>query len=166
MQSVSRREVLSLAAQLTALATAGTPSLAYSAPAEAAAEIAKFTAGVVPEAGRITIDLPEIAENGNAISLAVDIEIAENGNAISLAVDIDHPMTPESHVVEALVVAEANPWPRVARFHFTPMNGRAMVATRIRLAGTQTVHVLARTSEDRILIAQRQVKVTIGGCGG
>lgn len=151
MQSISRREVLSLAAQLTALAAAGTLTPAHSAPAKAAAEMAKFTADAVPETGRITIDLPEIAENGDAISLAVDI---------------DHPMTPESHIVEALVVAEANPWPRVARFHFTPMSGRAMVATRIRLAGTQTVHVLAKTSDKRILIAQRQVKVTIGGCGG
>jgi len=151
MQSISRRKVLSLAAQLTALATAGTLSPAYSAPAEAAAEIAKFTAGVVPDAGRITIDLPEIAEHGSAVPLAIDI---------------DHPMTPEIHVVEMLVVAEANPWPRIARFHFTPMSGRAMVATRIRLAGTQTVHVLAKTSDKRILMAQRQVKVTIGGCGG
>lgn len=151
MQSISRREVLAIATQLTAVAAAGTLSPAYSAPADAAAEIAKFTAGVVPEAGRITIDLPEIAENGNAVPLAVAI---------------DHPMTPESHVVELLVVAEANPWPRVARFNFTPMSGRAMVATRIRLAGTQTIQVLARTSENRLLTAQRQVKVTIGGCGG
>jgi len=151
MQSLSRRETLALAAQLTAVAVAGAPSESYSAPAEAGAEIAKFTAGVVPDAGRITIDLPEIAENGNAVPLAIDI---------------DHPMTPESHVVEMLVVAEANPWPRIARFHLTPMSGRAMVATRIRLAGTQTVHVLAKTSDKRILMAQRQVKVTIGGCGG
>ncbi|WP_050423313.1 thiosulfate oxidation carrier protein SoxY [Bradyrhizobium tropiciagri] len=151
MKSVSRREVVALAAQLTAVAVAGTLSPAYSAPADAAAEIAKFTAGVVPDAGRIAIDLPEIAENGNAVPLTIDI---------------DHPMLPESHVVEVLVVAEANPWPRVARFHFTPMSGRAMVATRIRLAGTQTIHVLAKTSENRILMAQRQVKVTIGGCGG
>jgi sulfur-oxidizing protein SoxY len=151
MQSISRREVLVLATQLTAVAVAGTPSPAHSAPADAAVEIARFTAGVVPEAGRITIDLPEIAENGNAVPLAVDI---------------DHPMTRDSHVVEMLVVAEANPWPRVARFYFTPTSGRAMVAPRIRLAGTQTIHVLAKTSEKRILMAQRLVKVTIGGCGG
>ncbi|UGY00822.1 thiosulfate oxidation carrier protein SoxY [Bradyrhizobium quebecense] len=151
MKYVSRREVLALATQLMAIAITGTPSRAHSAPADAAAEIAKFAAGVVPEVGKITIDLPEIAENGNAVPLAVDV---------------DYPMTPESHVVEVLVVAEANPWPRVARFHFTPMSGRAMVATRIRLAGTQTIHVLAKTNRKRILMAQRRVKVTIGGCGG
>ena len=151
MESMSRRRVLVLAAQATVAAAAGTLDAAHSAPADAAAEIAKFTAGAVAGAGRITIDLPEIAENGNAIPLTVDI---------------DHPMTPESHVVEVLVVAEANPWPRVARFHFTPLSGRATAATRIRLAGTQIVHVLAKTSENRVLTAQRQVKVTIGGCGG
>jgi sulfur-oxidizing protein SoxY len=151
MQLISRRDVVALATQLSAVAVAGTLSPAYSAPADAAAEIAQFTAGVVPDAGRITIDLPEIAENGNTVPLAIDI---------------DHPMTYESHVVEMLVVAEANPWPRVARFYFAPTSGRAMVATRIRLAGTQTIYALAKTSEKRILIAQRQVKVTIGGCGG
>jgi sulfur-oxidizing protein SoxY len=63
-------------------------------------------------------------------------------------------------------VAEGNPSPGVAAFKFTPMSGRAEVATRIRLAGSQNVVVVARTSKGGLLTAQRQVKVTIGGCGG
>jgi len=151
MRPVSRRDALALAAQFTALALAGAPDPAHSTPAEAAAEIEKFTGGAAVEPGKITIDLPEIAENGNSVPLAIDI---------------DHPMTAESHVSDLLLIAEANPWPRIARFQLTPMSGRAAVATRIRLAGTQTVRVVAKTSDGRFLTAQKQVKVTIGGCGG
>jgi sulfur-oxidizing protein SoxY len=46
------------------------------------------------------------------------------------------------------------------------MSGRAVAATRIRLAGTQAVTVMAKTSDGKLLVAQRQVKVTVGGCGG
>jgi sulfur-oxidizing protein SoxY len=151
MLSVSRRDALALAAQFAALALPEAPNPAYSTPADATAEIARFTGGVTPETGKIMIDLPEIAENGNSIPLAIDIE---------------HPMTRENHVADVLIIAEANPWPRVASFHLTPMSDRAAVATRIRLAGTQTVRVVAKTNDERFLIAQKQVKVTIGGCGG
>jgi sulfur-oxidizing protein SoxY len=44
--------------------------------------------------------------------------------------------------------------------------GRAEAATRIRLAATQNVIVLARTSRGELLSDRRQIKVTIDGCGG
>jgi sulfur-oxidizing protein SoxY len=151
MQPVSRRDALGFGAQFAALVLTGTFTEARATPADVDAEIAKFSGGALAEPGRITIDLPEIAENGNSVPLAIDVE---------------HPMTTEDHVIDVLVLAEANPWPRVATFHFTPMSARASAATRIRLAGTQTIRVLARTNSGRLLIAQREVKVTIGGCGG
>jgi sulfur-oxidizing protein SoxY len=151
MRFVSRRYALALAARLTLFALTCRINQARATPADAAAEIAKFAGAVSPEPGKISIDLPEIAENGNSVPLAIDI---------------DHLMTDENYVAEVLVLAEANPWPRVATFHFTPMSARASAATRIRLAGTQTVRVVAKTSNGRFLIAQREVKVTIGGCGG
>src|SRR5262249_51857484 len=120
MRFVSRRYALALTARFTVLALTGTPKQACATPADAAAEIAKVTGGTTPEPGKITIDLPEIAENGNSVPLAIDIE---------------HPMTTENHVTDVLVVAETNPWPKVATFHFSPMSGRAAAATRIRLAG-------------------------------
>ena len=151
MRFVSRRSALSLAARLTLFALTCRVNQARATPADAATEIAKFVGTGTPEPGKISIDLPEIAENGNSVPLAFDI---------------DHPMTGENHVAEVLVVAEGNPWPKIATFHFTPMSARASAATRIRLAGTQTVRVVARTSDGRFLVAQREVKVTIGGCGG
>ncbi len=151
MRSLTRREVLALGAMSATAALAMAHGSAQAAPADAAAEIAKFTGGKTPETGRVTIELPEIAENGNAIPLSVVV---------------DSPMTTDNHITDILVVAEGNPSPGVAAFKFTPMSGRAEIATRIRLAGSQNVVVVARTSNGGLLTAQRQVKVTIGGCGG
>jgi sulfur-oxidizing protein SoxY len=75
-------------------------------------------------------------------------------------------MTSADHVTDVLIVADSNPRPIVAVFHFTPLSGRAEAATRIRLAGTQNVAVFGKTSAGALLTIQKQVKVTIGGCGG
>ena len=149
MTGRSRREILALGAGGAALALAG--GAAEATPQEAAEAIAKFTGGKAAAAGRISIDLPEIAENGNTVPLTIAL---------------DSPMTAEDHVSDILVVAEANPRPTVVTFHLTPMSGRAEVATRIRLAATQNVTVVARTSKGQFITAQKPVKVTVGGCGG
>jgi sulfur-oxidizing protein SoxY len=152
MQSLSRREMLALGAGgAVLLVTLGDVAPAMATPAEAAAAIAKFTGGKTAEQGKITIELPEIAENGNTIPLSVSV---------------DHPMTADNYVAEILVVSDGNPRPGVALFHFTPMSGRALAATRIRLASTENVIVIAKTNDGKLFTVQKQVKVTIGGCGG
>ena len=152
MQSLSRREMLALGAGgAVVLVTLGDAAPALATPAEAAAAIAKFTGGKTAEQGRITIELPEIAENGNTIPLSVSV---------------DHPMAADNYVSEILVVTDGNPRPGVALFHFTPMSGRASAATRIRLASTENVIVIAKTNDGKLFTVQKQVKVTIGGCGG
>jgi sulfur-oxidizing protein SoxY len=150
MADVTRRETLMLAAG-SALAIAGVPLPVTATPNEAAAAIAKFTGGKTPEAGKIAIDLPEIAENGNTVPMSVNV---------------DSPMTVESYVSDIFIVAEANPRPEVVTFRFTPMSGRAEAATRIRLNGTGDVIVIAKTSDGKLYTARKPVKVTIGGCGG
>jgi sulfur-oxidizing protein SoxY len=146
---LSRRRTLALGAGMLIVSVLDAP--AFAAPAEAEAEIAKFTGGKPTQAGPIAIDLPEIAENGNTVPLSIKV---------------DHPMTAENHIRDILVVSDANPRPVIATFHLTPLSGRAEAATRIRLAATQNVTVVARTSDGRLLTASKQVKVTIGGCGG
>jgi sulfur-oxidizing protein SoxY len=64
------------------------------------------------------------------------------------------------------VIATANPQPDVASFHFTPLSGRAAVASRMRLAGTQDVIGLAEFSDGRFVMTRRPVKVVIGGFSG
>jgi sulfur-oxidizing protein SoxY len=103
------------------------------------------------EGGRIVIDLPEVAENGNTVPITIEVE---------------SPMTDDDYVKAVHVMTERNPAPEVATFRFTPRSGRATVSTRIRLAESQPVHALAEMSDGRVYTASREVKVIIGGCGG
>jgi sulfur-oxidizing protein SoxY len=150
MHRMTRRQALALGAGATAMITVGDAPLAFATPADADAEIAKFTGGKPLTAGKITIDLPEIAENGNTVPLSIVV---------------DSPMTPDNYVSDILVVADGNPRPGVAVFHLTPLSGRAAAATRIRLQTTENIIVVAKTSDGKFLTERKQVKVTIGGCG-
>ncbi|MGZ3411362.1 MAG: thiosulfate oxidation carrier protein SoxY [Xanthobacteraceae bacterium] len=151
MQTVTRRQALVFGAGVTACLTVGDVGPLFATPPEADAEIAKFTGGKALEKGKITIDLPEIAENGNTVPLSVLV---------------DSPMTAEDYVSEVLVVADGNPRPGVSRFTFTPLSGRATAATRIRLQTTENIIVVAKMGDGKFITDRKQVKVTIGGCGG
>jgi sulfur-oxidizing protein SoxY len=151
MRQLSRRAALAVGASGVALTVVGWGPKAHAAAKEAADDVAKFTGGKTPEKGKITIELPEIAENGNTVPLTISV---------------DAPMTAENYVSDVLVVSEGNPNPGVVTFHFTPLSGKAEAQTRIRLAATQNIVVVAKTSTGEFFIGQKQVKVTIGGCGG
>ena len=115
------------------------------------AEIAKLLAGRTAKPGGITLDVPAIAENGLVVPLTVDVA---------------SPMTDADYVKVVHVVAEGNPNPLVASFHFTPASGRPAASIRIRVAQTQNIVVIAETSTGALHMASAEVKVTIGGCGG
>jgi len=106
------------------------------------------------------------ADDSVATPAEADAEIAENGNTVPLAIKVDSPMTADDYVSEIRVIGDANPNPGIVRFHLTPMSGRAEAATRIRLGGTGTVTVLAKTSTGKLYAERKVVKVTVGGCGG
>ena len=93
-------------------------------------------------------------------------EIAENGNTVPITISVNSPMTDVDHVKAIHIIATANPNAYVAGFRFTPLSGKASVSTRIRLASTQEVISVAELGDGKFLIGRRQVKVTIGGCGG
>ena len=93
-------------------------------------------------------------------------EIAENGNAVPLTVTVDSEMSEKSYVKAIYVAADGNPNPGVATFHFSPLAGKAEASTRIRLATTQNIIAVAKTSKGEFFTSQKLVKVTIGGCGG
>jgi sulfur-oxidizing protein SoxY len=106
---------------------------------------------VKPIEGKVTLELPEIAENGNTVPLTVSVE---------------SPMTPNDYVKAIHVIATENPQPGVATFRFSLLSGKASAASRMRLARTQEVIGLAELSDGKFLLGRRSVKVTIGGCGG
>lgn len=113
--------------------------------------LGELTGGKTPSEGRVKLDMPEIAENGNTVPLTVTVE---------------SPMTEQDHVKAIYVLADGNPEPGVAVFHLSPMNGKAEVATRMRMAKTQNVIAAAQMSDGSVYMGKTEVKVTIGGCGG
>jgi sulfur-oxidizing protein SoxY len=106
--------------------------------------------GAAPEEAQVTLDLPDLAENGNTVPYKLDVA---------------SPMTAADYIVKLHLLSTANPQARVATFHFTPQSGKAAVTGRMRLAKTQDVVAIAETSSGKFLMARRNVKVTIGGCG-
>jgi len=90
--------------------------------------------------------------------------LVENGNAVPVTVEVDSPMTAADHVRRIALFNEKNPQADVAVFHLGPRSGRARVATRIRLAASQTVVALAETSDGAFWSAQAKVIVTLAAC--
>jgi sulfur-oxidizing protein SoxY len=111
----------------------------------------KIVGDAKPLEGKLTLDMPEIAENGNTVPFSVSVE---------------SPMTDSDHVKAIHILATANPQPGVATFRLTPMSGKAAAASRMRLARTQDIIGVAELSDGKFLMSRRNVKVTIGGCGG
>jgi sulfur-oxidizing protein SoxY len=149
--TINRRQALTTgaaAAAMTVLGAAAGPALAANDSAEV---IKKFTGGKTPSEGRVKLDLPEIAENGNTVPMMVSVE---------------SPMTEQSHVTDVLVVTDGNPRAGVVTFHFSPASGVAEANIRIRLATTQNVIAIAKMNDGSLFTTSKQVKVTIGGCGG
>ena len=109
----------------------------------------KLTHGAKPETGGIKIDWPQIAENGNSVPLHVRV---------------DSPMTAADHVAAIHLIAERNPRPLVGSFFLGPAAGKPELSTRIRLAGTQKLTVLAAMSDGRFRLAQTEVLVTSAAC--
>jgi sulfur-oxidizing protein SoxY len=146
---LNRREALAagVGAFAAGFGSATGPARALNDYAE---QIAKFTGGKMPVEGRVKLELPELAENGNTVPLSVAL---------------DGPSHEGVHVQEILVVAPANPNARVIRFRFSSMS-IPEASTRVRLAETQDVIAVARLSDGTFFSASRQIKVTIGGCGG
>ena len=145
----SRRDLMGLSAGAIAAAVTGSP--AFAGADEVMAAVKAFSGGVEPKSGKLTLGAPEIAENGNTVPISVSV---------------DSPMTDADHVESVMVLAEGNPRPEVVTFNFTPLSGEASATTRMRLAKTQNVVAVAKTSTGEVYVDQREVKVTIGGCGG
>lgn len=92
-------------------------------------------------------------------------EIAENGAVVPVTITVDSPMTDSDYVKSIHIIVSKNGNARCIDAHLTPANGKAMLATRIKLNGTQDVSAIVQLSNGDFLIASQNVKVTIGGCG-
>lgn len=144
---MSRRGALALGAGALAASLGSAPAYAKN---DADTLIKGFTGGKEPAKGKLKLDLPEIAENGNTVPMTVAYE---------------GPVGKDAYVQEILIVADGNPNGGVARFHFSSL-AVPEANTRIRLAETQNVIAVAKMSDGSFVTESKQVKVTIGGCGG
>lgn len=99
--------------------------------------------------GRVKLDLPALIENGNGVPLAVSV---------------DSPMTESDYVKAIHVFTQKNPLPNVVSFYLGPRAGRASVATRVRLADSQTVVAICAMSDGSFWSGSVDVVVTLAAC--
>lgn len=124
--------------------------LAHATPQTMAAAIREVVGEAPVRPGRVALEIPPIAENGNAVALNVTVQ---------------SPMTATDHVRAIHVFSEKNPLPNVARFQLGPRSGRALVQTRIRLADSQTLIAIAAMSDGSFWSGSASIVVTLGACG-
>lgn len=125
------------------------PLSTKAAPADMQAAVKELFGDRPLQEGGVTITIPPIAENGYSVPLMIDV---------------DSPMTPEDYVKKIAVFSPRNPIPNLVQFTLGPRTGLARVSTRIRLAGTQKILVVAEMSDGTLKSAAAETMVTVAAC--
>ena len=160
--TISRRRALQGLGAMGVVAASG--SLALPMPGPASAQALGGQESVQDALKRVFGDRP-LKDGASVVKLEVPL-IAENGAVVPVAVEVASPMTPANHVKAIYVVADKNRIPVVTRAAFAPEAGQAYMSANIRLGETGDVRAIAELSDGTLLQAKREVKVTVGGCGG
>jgi sulfur-oxidizing protein SoxY len=101
-------------------------------------------AGSPAASDAILIKAPEIAENGAVVPIAIESRLAGT-ESIALLID-------------------KNPQPLAASFAI-PAGTEASVSTRVKMGQSSDVYALVK-AEGRFYITKKEIKITLGGCGG
>lgn len=149
----SRRQILkhstAVASLLAATGLFPRYALAWNAPAfesKSVADVMKaFGAGAPTESKSVTLTAPDIAENGAVVPFVI---------ATSLP-----------NVKQLLLLVEKNPSALVAKFDVTDAV-EANFSTRAKMGQSSDVYAVAITADGKAHFAKKEVKVTLGGCGG
>jgi sulfur-oxidizing protein SoxY len=146
-----RRYLLKAGLMFTAIATiprsllaAAWPEAAFKSSDASSAMTELFGAQQPTPSDQITLDVPTIAENGAVVPVEVSTTL-EGVESISIVVD-------------------NNPRPLAAMFELAPEVVPA-VESRIKMGQTSNVTAVVKTGEGLFSVT-KEVKVTIGGCGG
>ncbi len=118
------------------------PEAAFKAKSVADALTAVMGSGAITESADVSVKAPDIAENGAVVPVTVE------GKAAAEAVAI---------------LVEGNEMPLVCNYALT--GAAAYLSTRIKMGKTSNVIGVMKTG-GKLLAAKKEVKVTIGGCGG
>jgi sulfur-oxidizing protein SoxY len=122
---------------------------ARATPAELQAALHELFAERKITPGRIKLEVPRLAENGNIVPVTVTV---------------DSPMTEQDYVARIHLFAEDNPQPRIADIELSPYNGKPRVSTRVRVAISQHLHAVAEMSDGSLWSTAVEIEVTVGGC--
>ena len=122
---------------------ASRPDVAFDAD-NAASVVSDLFDGPITESDQIMLKVPDIAENGAVVPVTVKTDLAD---------------------VESIsVIVENNPTPLVAMFELSPQSV-ADVSVRIKMGESSMVQTVVKAG-GKFYSASKEVKVTIGGCGG
>lgn len=146
IRGTTRRQLL---CAIAGAATAIRIKPSNATPASMKAAIRNVVGEAQIKKGKVHIDVPPLVENGNTVSLSIEVE---------------SPMTPQDYVKTIHVFNELNPLPNVFSAHIGPRAGRAKFSTRFRLADTQTVVAIAEMSDGSFWSASADVVVTMAAC--
>jgi sulfur-oxidizing protein SoxY len=133
------------------LASTGLPriALAYNKGAFEAKTVADavkaFGGGAPAESKDVTLTAPDIAENGAVVPLGVATTLAG--------------------VKQVLILVEKNPSALVAKFDVSDAV-ESNFLTRAKMGQSSDVYAVAITADGNAHFAKKEVKVTLGGCGG
>ena len=149
--SLRRRQLLLAAGVWTAASAAGAaqvasaaqlPDLELAFAARTFSEAISALGGMPQVSTQISLELPQVAENGALVPVSVSSQLGGTR--------------------DILILFDGNPQPVAACFTI-PHGTEAYAAIRIRLAQSGTVYVVART-EEGLFSAARAIQVTVGGC--
>ncbi len=150
----TRRDLMTTSARLASLmAAAGLLPTAAQAQwnkgafeAKSMADVAKAFGGATPVANAgVSVSGPDIAENGAVVPV---------GAACSLP-----------GVRRLMVLVDKNPNALAAVFDVSEAVD-ASFNTRVKMGQSSDVYAVAQMADGRFLFAQKEIKVTLGGCGG
>ena len=146
MLSITRRDALiggiAVAGVLPGAAAANTPGQMETA-------IRRVVGEAEIRKGKVTLDLPPLVENGNTVPMTITV---------------NSPMIKTDYVKAIHVFNEKNPQANVISAQFGPRAGKAIVSTRIRLAGTQKLTAIAEMSDGSYWSDTQEVIVTLAAC--
>lgn len=154
--SMGRRGFLRWAGALLALMMAGgrkvlaAVELAKEPPPEHSLEsrLDPILKGRTPKRERVTLELPEIAEDGRIVPVRVAVE---------------SPMTAQDFVRRVHLIVDHNPDPHILTIESTPALG-AEWNLKIRMRESSNVRVIAEMSDGTLYSAETAVIVNTGGC--
>lgn len=102
-------------------------------------------AGAPVESSSVSLQAPDIAENGAVVPIGATVALPG--------------------VKQMVFLVEKNPTVLIAVFNLTDAVDAAIL-TRTKMAQSSDVYAVAVMNDGKVLFAKKEVKVTLGGCGG